>query len=424
MAGHTLESAGQPAAGICGLRLRATSVTVRTFLGNLESRAELDWFSNHVLELILRAFAAEDHEFPNPGCKTIVAGNVPRLVEGGDEFAITANALIRGGASDIDQVEILARLGLLEISKRAAIDAVKIADCAQALLWMESNSQLPIMSYATSSFASSELAALAQGISGLLNESALSPSPSYPSRGAKFVAVAWLGSLDAATRKQLNLRDFSGIIPPIPISLNRDDTALWPGSATNSSPILVGRLAAVPSGPVATALCAVTGWLLARHIFTGMLRVFLAYHARAEVRVTREGLEVREQKSLLGRKLREKISLITLESVQRLTREVRYARTGTYVGLAALAVGSFVGMRLFVDGLRVPGLSLPLLWLGLVAVFGGLLLDFLLANWLDAKEGQCRFVVVTERGRGLCLAGVDPGEVDAILAALAKTLVS
>ena len=112
-----------------------------------------------------------------------------------------------------------------------------------------------------------------------------------------------------------------------------------------------------------------------------------------------------------------------LEHVRRLTREVRFARSGTYAGLAALGLGSFLGMRTFVDGLRVPGMSTPLLWLGLTMVVGGLSLDYMLANWFDAAQGRCRFVVVTERGRGLCLAGVEPARVDAVLSVLAKRLV-
>ncbi len=162
--------------------------------------------------------------------------------------------------------------------------------------------------------------------------------------------------------------------------------------------------------------------MFVRQVFIWIVRVFLAYRANVEVRVTEKGLEIHEQKSLLGRQFRENTSLITLEHVRRLTREIRYARSGTYAGLAALGLGSFLGMRLFVDGLRVPGMSGTLLCLGLVVVVGGLCLDYLLANWLDATRGHCRFVVVTERGRGLCLAGVEPAQVDAVLTALAKKL--
>ncbi len=109
-----------------------------------------------------------------------------------------------------------------------------------------------------------------------------------------------------------------------------------------------------------------------------------------------------------------------MRDVRLLSREVRFARAGTYAGLAALGLGSFLGMRLLVDGLRV--WSGPLLWMGLLVVVGGLCLDFALANWLDATQGRCRFVVVTQRGRGFCLSDVEPSRVDAVLSELAKQL--
>lgn len=213
----------------------------------------------------------------------------------------------------------------------------------------------------------------------------------------------------------------SGISPQVPSAVNENDlqTFTWLNS---QSPTLTGRLSAMPTGPFGTALAAFTGWMLIRQLFDWTVRGVLAYRANAQVSVSERGLEIHEQISLLGRKLREKTSVITLGNVQRLSREVRYARAGTYAGLFALGLGSFLGMHLFVDGLRAPGLSGPLLGFGLVVVLLGLTLDFFLANWLDSSRGQCRFVVVTQRGSGLCLTGVEPARVDAVLGALAKKL--
>ena len=406
MTGHTHENRGLPPAG--ELNEGAVVTQASAFLANLDAHTEASWLSSHVLDLVLRAFAARDTLFPNPGCSTIANDVSGKVVDGADAFVSTANALIRVGASEPAQVETVAKLALLEISKQGAIDTANIVSCARALLWLESNSKLPILTFAAASVGSSELTILAKSLSNLLSGSISHVSAPALSRGEQYVAATWLISLDTALRQQLNLEIIREIVPPIPTMHSGDDGLLLPGLANHSSPILVGKIAAVPRGPVGTAFGAITGWLLARHLCTSMFRLFLAYRTRAEVRVTHEGLEIREQKSLLGRRLRERISLITLENVQRLSREIRYARAGTYAGLCALAIGSFLGMRLFVDGLRVPGMSLPLLWLGLAAVVGGLALDFLLANWLDASQGQCRFIVVTERGPGLCLAGVEP----------------
>jgi hypothetical protein len=188
-------------------------------------------------------------------------------------------------------------------------------------------------------------------------------------------------------------------------------------------PTLSGRVTLAPRGVFTTAVSAFSGWLLLRQLLSWTLRVFLIYRASAEVRVSEKGLEIRERRSLLGRTLRERTTLVAMPQIRELSREVRYSRAGTYAGLAALGLGSVLGMRLFVDGLRVPGFSGPLLLLGLVVVLVGLGLDFALTNWLDSSRARCRFLVVTEGGRGLFLAGVEPARVDAVLSELSKRLV-
>ncbi len=64
---------------------------------------------------------------------------------------------------------------------------------------------------------------------------------------------------------------------------------------------LSGRVVAVPRGPFATAIAALTGWLLIGQIVDCAARLFLAYRANAEVRVTETAIEIHEKKSLLGR---------------------------------------------------------------------------------------------------------------------------
>ena len=138
--------------------------------------------------------------------------------------------------------------------------------------------------------------------------------------------------------------------------------------------------------------------------------------------VSERGLEIHEQTSILGRKLLEKSRVIALPTVRSLSREVRYARAGLYAGLAALAVGSFVGMRLVVDGVRAPGLSSPTLLIGLLIVLAGIGLDFACANWLQVSRSQCRLLIETVRGRGLYLTCDEPDKVNSVLLALAAKL--
>lgn len=417
-----------PAAAMVGQMARLSSgrPEIQAFLANLESHRELDPLATHVFGLLLAAFTARDRQFPKSGCSTIRgAGPIPQM-DVSDEFVSTAVDLVREGANGHAHDEQFGALGLVELINHWPNYAENLAHTARAMLWLECNSELAILSYAADWLAPDKLRGLAQALCRTLAGSDSDTGEPPLSRGEQYVTVAWLSSLDTSIQEEWEkLAVRPAIVPPIRVfgtaraspRLNEsiDETANLP---------LTGRLASIPAGPVGTAISAFTGWLFIRRVASWMARTLLAYRADAEIRVTEKGLEVKERKSLLGRQFREKNSLIALGNVRRLTREIRYARSGTYAGLAALGLGSFLGMRLFVNGLRVPGLSGPLLLLGLAVVIGGLSLDFLLVNWLDAARGKCRVVVVAERGPGLCLSGVESTQADAVLSALAKKLTS
>jgi hypothetical protein len=102
------------------------------------------------------------------------------------------------------------------------------------------------------------------------------------------------------------------------------------------------------------------------------------------------------------------------------TRETRYARLGMYVGLIALVAGSYLGMGLFVDAVRVPGGSASLFGLAVLMMVLGLMLDFTFSNAADTVRGKCRMLVVPQRGRVFCLGSLDPARADAMLATIAE----
>jgi hypothetical protein len=104
----------------------------------------------------------------------------------------------------------------------------------------------------------------------------------------------------------------------------------------------------------------------------------------------------------------------------RVTRETRYARVGMYVGLIALVLGSYFGMGLFVDAVRVPGGSASLFGLAVLMMVLGLGLDFTFSSAADTARGKCRMLVVPQRGRILCLGSLDPARADAMLATIAE----
>ncbi len=183
---------------------------------------------------------------------------------------------------------------------------------------------------------------------------------------------------------------------------------------------LSGELSPTPRGPVLTAVLAFT--LVLAIVHTGRLigRYVFAYKRPAKVLLSQRGLEVTYHTELLGKVLRERATLVPLSNLASVTREVRFARLGMYAGLVALVLGSYLGMGLFVDGVRVPGGSLTLIGLALGLVLLGLLIDFGLSSLSDSVKGTCRIVVVPRKGPAVCIGALSSSDADAVLNTIAE----
>jgi hypothetical protein len=184
---------------------------------------------------------------------------------------------------------------------------------------------------------------------------------------------------------------------------------------------LRGQLEPAPLSGFKLVLLAVTGILLVLRTARLLGRLALAYRRPTEVRVDTDGLRLSCRTELLGRVLRKRETVVPLDGLARVTREVRYARAGLYAGLFALAVGCYLGMGLFTDGVRVPGGSPPLLGLAVVVILVGVALDFVLSTLSDSVRGKCRLVVVPRRGKAWCVGGLEPHRADEMLRALAES---
>jgi hypothetical protein len=182
---------------------------------------------------------------------------------------------------------------------------------------------------------------------------------------------------------------------------------------------LAGEITPPPRHPALTVLLAVTGILLVAHGVRLVGRFALAYKRPARVVLSERGLEVAHRIELLGRVLRDREMLVPFDNLARVTREVRYPRVGLYAGLLALALGTYFGLGLLVDGVRVPGGSPPLLGLGLLLIALGIGIDFALTTLSDGVRGRCRLVVEPRKGRRVCVGNLDPASADRMLAALA-----
>jgi hypothetical protein len=177
-----------------------------------------------------------------------------------------------------------------------------------------------------------------------------------------------------------------------------------------------GELVTAPRSPVALVLLGVTGILAAMHVARLIGRFALRYRRPAELLVTRSGITLRARTELLGRTLKEREIHFPLEALARATREVRYPRLALYAGLVALAVGSYFGLSLFVEGARAA--SPEIIGFGLLLAIVGVVLDYVLENLKSAAGGRCLVVIVPRRGAAVAIADVDPGVADRALGLL------
>lgn len=177
---------------------------------------------------------------------------------------------------------------------------------------------------------------------------------------------------------------------------------------------LTAQLVAEPRGPVVTTLLAVTGLLFVLRGASAVARVALAYRTPTEVSLSSAGVRVKTRVEMLGRTLREQEQVIAKDALVRVVREVRYPRVAFYAGLLALVVGSYVGVRALVDGVRAASPSL--LAVGLVIVAFGVAIDFVLGSVLPGSRGRCRLAFVPKTGRTVWVGDVDAKRADEVLA--------
>jgi hypothetical protein len=176
---------------------------------------------------------------------------------------------------------------------------------------------------------------------------------------------------------------------------------------------LDAQLVATPRGPIVTTLLALTGILFVLRGGAAVARLALAYRTPTQVSLSPARVRVTTRVEMLGRTLRERELVIGRDALVRVVREVRYPRASFYAGLLALAAGSYVGVRAFVDGVRAASPSL--LVVGLTVVALGVLADFVLGSLLPGSRGRCRLAFVPRTGPAIWLGDVDARRADEVL---------
>ena len=288
---------------------------------------------------------------------------------------------------------------------------------AEALLWIASHTvadALPALDAAMGAGAGpiwSAVAALTQkhddGAAGAIE------------RPAALLAVAALrdGASPAAKEEgaalRVALRD-----PTLLTLLGAGEAVVTSGAISAAEVAFEAEETAPPRGPIATVLLTVSFILPVLSAWRIFARYALRLRRTATITVDQEGVRAKLRTEMLGRQMKEREIFIPRDGLTRAAREVRFPRLATYVGIGALLVGSYLGVRILIDGARSG--SPELLGLGIAVLVGALAVDYLLSLLPLRPDTRCRVVFEPRRGRALALAGVDRVAADAALARLAR----
>jgi hypothetical protein len=237
------------------------------------------------------------------------------------------------------------------------------------------------------------------------------------SRAQSIIAAFALATSPAAAVGALRDRLVGSLRDPSLVRLL--STAGAVGTTSARPAIAAGELVSPPRGPVALVLLAMTGILPLVVVARVVGRFALRIRRPAELRVSASGVTVHARTEVLGRILRERELHIPTAALARAAREVRFPRLALYAGVAALVLGSYLGLRFFIDGVRAG--SPELLAIGAALVVVGLVVDFLLSNVGATSRGRCRVLFVPRKGAAVAMADVDPALADAALHRLAPT---
>jgi hypothetical protein len=251
-----------------------------------------------------------------------------------------------------------------------------------------------------------------------------------------FDALLWVDSLPASKRPWRAIADATKtldraerLVVLAALARSKDDIARRAASQA-SDPLLEGvaraadgstlsfsgRVVRAPRRAWATILLGMTGLLFVIGAVRLIARFVLSYRTPATVEVGRDAVTVRYKVELLGRTLFDRQVVVPREGLVHAVREVRYPRLHLYTGLVMLAIGTWLGMSLVVDGVRA--WSSSLLGVGLLLVVAGIGIDFLLASIIPSARGKCRVILRPRRGAALAIDDADPMRADMALGRL------
>jgi hypothetical protein len=284
---------------------------------------------------------------------------------------------------------------------------------AEALLWMATHTGIDAFT-ALDATLGPRADGLFRALAALVREANAGSAPGLGRAGA-LVGAAALGSSPSRAARSEARALASETDDRLLQSLLRHSTH---ASDDGSAPVM-GELSAAPRNPFVLVLLAVSGLLLVIWIGRLILTLLLRRRRHAELSVSASGVTVAVKTELFGRTIREQRIHYPIEALLYAAREVKYPRLSLYVGLLALALGSYFGISLFIDGARAG--SPELLGIGALVVALGVALDFALTALPSIAQGTCRIVIVPRKGAALAVGQLDPAIADGALRRLIRS---
>lgn len=151
-------------------------------------------------------------------------------------------------------------------------------------------------------------------------------------------------------------------------------------------------------------LSVITGLFLLRGFLTIFLRFCLAFRRRAVLTVKDSSLVVNVKWSILGKELHKTTTQTPILDIKAVQFENRRQYLYLLFGWGFFAVGVWVGIQWFVDGLRAGYPYLALVGAGVV--LAGILIDFGLYFFIPQGKGRSRLLVAMGPWK-MRVAGVD-----------------
>ena len=277
-----------------------------------------------------------------------------------------------------------------------------------AMLWLGANTSIDALS-ALDAALGSKADALWEAIAVFLRRFDAGAA-SMLTRAEALVAAAGLRSSTSGTAKSEVEKLSSEVRDPLVRTFLKTVSKDGDSSAEAT---LTGTLVPAPRSPLALLLLGGTGLLALGHIGRLIGRWAFRYRTSAELRATATGIRVDTKTEMLGRVLRVAKLEIPVGGLLRASREVRFPRLPMYVGLASLAIGSYFGVSIFVEGARAA--SPELLGIGALLLGLGVAIDFVMSSVGVGAKGRCRVVFVPRSGPAFAMADVESERADAVL---------